>query len=153
MYLFVGNLWKHVEKFFGTRRTRKKRSQVLKFNMNVPNRSAKTSCPPLFPTFHKPAQVLKSGFWSQTCLGSWVRVVSWCSNSQDLCYTPAGQVLKVWAKNIHSGWRNFDFSILPQFCVSIIKKGRFWVKIEKSKFLHPEWIFFAQTFRTCPAGV
>ena len=24
--------------------------------MKVPNRSAKTSCPPSFPTFHKPAQ-------------------------------------------------------------------------------------------------
>ena len=29
----------------------------------------------------------------------------------------------------------------------------FWAKIEKPKFLHPEWIFFAQILRTCPAGV
>ena len=28
-----------------------------------------------------------------------------------------------------------------------------WVKIGKPKFLHLEWIFFAQTFTTCPAGV
>ena len=49
-----------------------------------------------------------------------------------------------------------EISILRFYENSMLGSSRkvwFCVKIEKPKFLHLEWICFAQIFRTCPAGV